>query len=144
MGSQQSTAEGQNPLLCPAGHAALDAAQGSFSYEHTVLVKLLIQQHPKALLSTALNPFSIQPVFVVRVALTQVQDLVLSPVEIDEVFTGPPLKPVQIPLDGSFPSCMSMALHGLMSPADLLREPSVPLCMFLAKMLHSVALSTDP
>ncbi|NWZ64072.1 F120B protein, partial [Acrocephalus arundinaceus] len=94
VGSHQSRVDRENPLPCPAGHAALDAAQGSAGYECTLLVKLLIEQHPKALLSNALNPFSIQPVFVVRVAPTQVQDLVLGPVEIDEVCTGPPLKPI--------------------------------------------------
>ncbi|NXM63002.1 F120B protein, partial [Illadopsis cleaveri] len=133
----QSRVDRENPLSCAAGHPALDAAQGSVCYEHTLLVKLLIQQHPKALLSTAVNPFSIQPVFVVRIAPTPVQDLVLGPVEIDEVCTGPPLKLVQIPLDGSFLSCMSMALHSLVSPTDLLREPSAWLSMFLEEMLHS-------
>ncbi|NXP85495.1 F120B protein, partial [Passerina amoena] len=68
-------------------------------------VKLLTQQHPKALLRAALNPFPIQPVYVVRTAPTQLPDLVLSPVEIGEFCTGPP---VQIPLDGSFPFCMWM------------------------------------
>ncbi|NXX26818.1 F120B protein, partial [Nicator chloris] len=76
--------------------------------------------------------------------LLQVQDLVLGPVEIYEVCTGPPLKPVQIPLDGSLPSSMSMAPHSLGSPADLLREHSVPLSVFLAEMLNSAGPSTDP
>ncbi|NXK60099.1 F120B protein, partial [Sylvietta virens] len=90
-------------------------SQGSAGSEHTLLVMLLIQQHPKAFLA----PLSIHSpsslVFVVRVAPTQAQDLVLGPVEIDEVCTGPPLKPVQIPLSGSFPSCMSMAQPGVTS-----------------------------
>ncbi|NWW64128.1 F120B protein, partial [Ifrita kowaldi] len=94
--------------------------------------------------TSALNPFSIQPVFVHRIAPTQVQDLVLGPVEIDEVCTGPPLKPVQIPLDGSLPSCMSMAPHRLVSPADLLREHSIPLSVtkvFLAgkPLIHCIS-----
>ncbi|NXT99734.1 F120B protein, partial [Buphagus erythrorhynchus] len=83
------------------------------------------------------NPFSIQPVFVVRIALTQVQDLVLGPVEIDEVCTGPPLKPVQIPLDGSFPSCMSTAPRSLVSPADLPRQHSIPLSVAKIKQCWS-------
>ncbi|NXH84260.1 F120B protein, partial [Edolisoma coerulescens] len=120
VGSHQSRVDRENPLPLPAGHAALDAAQGAVGFlgcERTLLaqVKLLIQQHPKALLRAALNPFSTQPVFVLRIALTQVRDLVLGPVEIDEVCTGPPLKPVPIPLDGSLPSCMMMAQHSLLA-----------------------------
>uniref|UniRef100_A0A8C5X9E2 Constitutive coactivator of peroxisome proliferator-activated receptor gamma n=1 Tax=Malurus cyaneus samueli TaxID=2593467 RepID=A0A8C5X9E2_9PASS len=38
-------------------------------------------------LKTAFNPFSIQPIFVLGIAPTQVQDLVLGPVKIDEVCT---------------------------------------------------------
>ncbi|NWY31223.1 F120B protein, partial [Pheucticus melanocephalus] len=111
----QSRADRENPVPCPAGHAALDAAQGSAGFlgcEHTLLVKLLTQQHPKTLLRAALNPFPIQPVYVVRIAPTQLPHLILSPVEIGEVCTGPP---VQIPLDGSFPSCMWMAPHSLLA-----------------------------
>jgi len=32
VGSQQSGAEGQNPLLCPAGHTAGDAAQSTVAF----------------------------------------------------------------------------------------------------------------
>ncbi|NXW38884.1 F16P1 bisphosphatase, partial [Phaetusa simplex] len=45
-------------------------------------------------------PFSAQPVFVPGLAMTHVQDLALGLVELHEVLTGPPLKPVQVPLDG--------------------------------------------
>ncbi|NWY38380.1 F120B protein, partial [Sylvia atricapilla] len=90
VGSHQSGVDRENPLPCPAGHTAFDAARGLVGFERTLLVKLLIQQHPKALLSAVLNPFSIQPVFVVKVALTQVQNLV----EIDDICPGPPLKPI--------------------------------------------------
>ncbi|KAK4831337.1 hypothetical protein QYF61_017468 [Mycteria americana] len=48
----------------------------------------------------ALNPFSAQPVFVLGIAPTHVQDLALGPVELHEVRTGPPLKPVRVPLEG--------------------------------------------
>ncbi|PKU30563.1 hypothetical protein llap_19132 [Limosa lapponica baueri] len=51
-------------------------------------------------LRAVLNPFSTQPVFVLGIALTQMQDLALGLVELQEVCTGPPLKPVQVPLDG--------------------------------------------
>ncbi|KAK4821719.1 LOW QUALITY PROTEIN: hypothetical protein QYF61_000262 [Mycteria americana] len=48
---------------------------------------------PKA----ALNPFSAQPVFVLGIALTHVQDLALGLVDLHEVCMGPPLL---VPLDG--------------------------------------------
>ncbi|NXO11734.1 F120B protein, partial [Oriolus oriolus] len=118
--SHQSRVDRENPLPHPAGHAALDAAQGAVGFlgsECTLpaQVKLLIQQHPKALLRAAVNPFSIQPMFVLRTAPTQVRDLVLGPVEIDVVCAGPPLKPVQISPNGSLPSCMLMAPHSLLA-----------------------------
>ncbi|NWI78080.1 F120B protein, partial [Dryoscopus gambensis] len=52
----------ENLFPHPVGHAALDAAQGAVGFlvcEHTLPapVELLIQQHPKALLRAALNPF---------------------------------------------------------------------------------------
>uniref|UniRef100_A0A8C5UB45 Constitutive coactivator of peroxisome proliferator-activated receptor gamma n=1 Tax=Malurus cyaneus samueli TaxID=2593467 RepID=A0A8C5UB45_9PASS len=86
--SPEQSRQGESPPM-PAGHAALDAAQSAAGLERTLLaqVKLLIQQHPKALLRTAFNPFSIQPIFVLGIAPTQVQDLVLGPVKIDEVCT---------------------------------------------------------
>ncbi|PKU44393.1 hypothetical protein llap_5336 [Limosa lapponica baueri] len=63
--------------------------------------ELLIHQHPQVLwLRAALNAFSAQPVFVFRIAATQVQDLVLSLVELHEVSMGPSLKPVKFPLGG--------------------------------------------
>jgi len=37
---------------------------------------------------------------VLEIPLTQVQDLALGFVELHVVGTGPPLKPVQVPLDG--------------------------------------------
>ncbi|KAK4818497.1 hypothetical protein QYF61_014227 [Mycteria americana] len=64
-------------------------------------VELLINQHPQVLLlRAALNPFSAQPVFVLGIAATHVQDLALGLVELHEVHMGPPLKPVKVPLDG--------------------------------------------
>jgi len=44
-GSHQSGAEGQNPLLQPAGHAARDAAQGTVGFP-AGHVQLLIPQYP--------------------------------------------------------------------------------------------------
>jgi len=64
-------------------------------------VELLVNQQPQVLfLRAALNPFSAQPVFGLGIALTHVQDLALSLVELHEVRIGPPLNPVQVPLDG--------------------------------------------
>ena len=54
------------------------------------------QPKPQVILfRAALNPFSIQPVLVLGIALVQTQDL-----EPHEVHTGPALKPVKVPLDG--------------------------------------------
>ncbi|PKU40461.1 hypothetical protein llap_9237 [Limosa lapponica baueri] len=95
-GSHESGADGQNHLPQPAGHDSCDAAQGTggfLGYQCTLL-------HPQVLLlRAALNPFSAQPVFVLGIAPTQVQDLARGLVELYEVHTGPPLKPVQDLLD---------------------------------------------
>ncbi|KAK4832517.1 hypothetical protein QYF61_023582, partial [Mycteria americana] len=48
----------------------------------------------------ALNPFIPQPVLILGIAWTQVQDLALDLVEPHEVHMGPLLKLVQVPLDG--------------------------------------------
>ena len=50
------------------------------------------------LLRAALKPFSAQPVSMLGTAQTQVQDFALGLV-LHEVGKGPPLKPVQVPLD---------------------------------------------
>ena len=64
-------------------------------------VQLFTHQHPQVLLGrVALNPFILQPVLIVGVALTQVQDLALGLVEPHEVHVGPLLEFVQVPLDG--------------------------------------------
>jgi len=83
-GCYQSGAEGQNPLPRPAGHTAGDAAQdmvGLLGCEHTLSahVQLFIYQYPQALPSrAALSPCIPQPVLILGVALTQVQDPALS------------------------------------------------------------------
>ena len=105
MGSHQSGVEGQNPLPRPAGYAAFDAAQdtaGFLGCECTLPghVELLVNQHTQALLRAALNPFSAQPVFMLGIASTHVQVLVLGLVELHEVCKGPPLKPAKVPLGG--------------------------------------------
>jgi len=82
--SLKSPAEGQNPLLCPAGHTSLDAAQdtaGLLGCERTLVdhVQLFIHQYPQVLLGrAALHPFIPQPVWIAGAALTQLQDLALG------------------------------------------------------------------
>ncbi|KAK4829379.1 hypothetical protein QYF61_003719, partial [Mycteria americana] len=106
VGSHQSRVEGQNHLPQPAGLASFDAAQDTVDFlgcKRTLLghVELLINQRPQVfLLRAALNPFTAQPVFVLGIAPTHVQDLALGLAELHEVHTGPPLKPVKVPLDG--------------------------------------------
>ncbi|PKU42935.1 hypothetical protein llap_6755 [Limosa lapponica baueri] len=63
-------------------------------------VELLINQHPKVLLLRVyLNPFILQPVLILRVALTHFQDLAFGLVVPHAVCTGPLLQLVQVPLD---------------------------------------------
>jgi len=97
VGSHQSRVEGQNPLPRPAGHAAFDAAQdavGLMGCLQTMVahVQLFIHQYPQVLLGkAALNPIIPQPVLILGVALTQVQDFALGIVEPHEIHMGPPL-----------------------------------------------------
>ncbi|GAB0196099.1 cAMP-dependent protein kinase inhibitor alpha [Grus japonensis] len=106
VGSHQSRVEGQDHLPRPAGHTSFDAAQDTVAFlgcKRTLPahVELLINQYPQVpLLKAALNPFSAQPVVVLGIALTHVQDLALGLVELHEVHMGPLLQPVKVPLDG--------------------------------------------
>ena len=71
--------------------------------EHTFPghVDFLINQQPQVLLlRAALNPFSTQPVSVLGIVLTHLQDLAFGLVGLYEVCTGPPLEPVKVPLHG--------------------------------------------
>ena len=87
-------AKGQNPLPCPAGHAAVDATQGTGGFlgcQRTLPahVELLIHQYPQVLLlRAALEPLSAQPVLVFGITLTHVQDLALGLVELHAVHAG--------------------------------------------------------
>ena len=64
-------------------------------------MELLINHHPQELLGrAALNTFSAQPGFVLGTALTYVQDITPGLLEHHDIHTGPPLKPVKVPLDG--------------------------------------------
>ncbi|KAK4831203.1 hypothetical protein QYF61_016040 [Mycteria americana] len=76
---------------------------GFLGCEITLLahVQLFIHQCPQVLLGrAALNPIIPQPVLILGVALTQVQDPALGLVEHHEVHMGPLLQLVQVPLDG--------------------------------------------
>jgi len=79
VGSDESGVKGQNPLPCPAVHAALDAAQDTGGFlgcrrASLARVELLVHQHPQVLLlRAALEPLSVQPVLVFGIALTHVQ-----------------------------------------------------------------------
>ena len=106
VGSHQSGVEGQNHFPRPAGHASFDAARvmaGFLGCEHILSahVQFFIHQYPQVLLCrAALNPFITQPVLMLGVALTMVQDLALSLVELREIYTGPLLEPFKVLLDG--------------------------------------------
>ncbi|KAK4821667.1 hypothetical protein QYF61_027135 [Mycteria americana] len=66
-----------------------------------LMSSFFIHQYPQVFLGrAALNPLIPQPVLIPGVALTQVQDLALGPVEPHEVHMGPLLQLVQVPLDG--------------------------------------------
>lgn len=65
---------------------------------------LLFCQHSQVILSATLNPFSILPILMMVIFLTQVQDSVLGLLERYEVCTGPSLKPVLTPQQSSVSS----------------------------------------
>ncbi|KAK4823197.1 hypothetical protein QYF61_027206 [Mycteria americana] len=90
-------------LRTPELDAALQDTVGFLGCECTLSahVQFFIHQYPQVLLGrAALNPFIPQPVLILGVAPTQVQDPALGLVEPHEVHTGPLLELVQVPLDG--------------------------------------------
>jgi len=149
MRSHQSRAEQQNHLPRPAGHVAFDAAQdkvGFLGCECTLVahVQLFIHQYPQVLLSrVGLDPFIPQPVLIVGVVLTQVQDLALGLVEPHEVHTGPLLKLVQVPLDG-IPSFWCVNCTTQLGVICKLAEGALDLTKSLMKVLYSTSPTTDP
>ncbi|KAK4826362.1 hypothetical protein QYF61_007956, partial [Mycteria americana] len=136
VGSHQSRVEGQNHLPRPAGHASFPAAQDTVGFlgcKRTLLahVQLVTHQYPQVLLHRAsLNPFIPQPVLIPGVALTQVQDPVVGPVEPHEVHMGPLLKLVQVPLDGILSLRHVNSSLSLVSSANVLRIHSIPLSIY--------------
>lgn len=101
---KRTTLAGKNHLPQTVGCAYFDAAQdmvGSLGCKHILLahVELLINQRLQVLpLWAALNPLTMQPVFVLEITPPQVQDLGL--VEFHEVHKGPPLQPIKVYQDG--------------------------------------------
>jgi len=149
MGSHQRGVEGQNPLPHPAGHAFLDAAQdmvGLLGCERTLVahVKLLIHQYPQVLLSrAALNPLIPQPVLIAGVAPPQMQDIALHLVEPHEVYKGPFLKLIQVPLDG-IPSFWHVNCTTQLCVVCKLAEGALNLAKSLIKIFNSTSPSADP
>ena len=95
----EGTSEGHlDHLPQPTNHGFFDAALDTVGFlgcEDTLQahVQLFIHQYPQVSFGrSALNPFIPQLVLVVRVALTQVQDLAFGFVEPHEIHLGPLLK----------------------------------------------------
>ncbi|CAM9935932.1 unnamed protein product, partial [Bubo scandiacus] len=100
----------QDSIKCFAQVQVDDISCSSLIHQHFFHPLIPTSPSPRA----ALNPLITQPVFVLGIALTHVQDLAVGLLELHEVCTGPPLKPVQVPLDGtSLPSSVSTAPHSL-------------------------------
>jgi len=149
-GSRQSGAEGQNPLPHPAAHAAGDAAQGPVGLlgcQCGLLghVQLFIHQYSQVLLlRAALHPFSTQPVFVVEIGPTQMQDLSLGLFELHEVHMAHISSLSRSLCMASLPSNVLTAPHSLVSSTNLLRVHSIPLSMSLTKILNDASPNIDP
>ncbi|NXF21416.1 TMTC4 protein, partial [Rhodinocichla rosea] len=89
-----------------------DASQNMVGFLHckcTLLghVQLLITEHPQVLLRAALMPLSVQPIFVIGIALTQVPDLALG---FHEVCISPPILS-RSPWMASLPSTAQLGVH---------------------------------
>lgn len=101
---EQSGEAESSPLTCC--HPPLDAAQdtiGLLGCRRTLLahVQSFTHQYPQVLFRRGtLNPFIPQPVLISGAAPTQVQGPALGLVKPHDVHVGPPLKLVQVPLDG--------------------------------------------
>ena len=104
-------------------------------------VELLI--NPVVFLRVALNRFIPQPLFVLGIAPTHVQVLALGYVG----RTGPPFKPVKVPLDG-IPSFQCVDRTTQLGVVGRLAEgalhPTVCAVHVTNEMLNSASPSTDP
>jgi len=91
----------------------------------------------------ALNTLIPQPVLISGVALAQVQDPALGPVEPHEIHTGPLLELVQVPLDGS-PSLRHVDYTTQLGVICELDEGALDPTTSLMKILTSTGPKTDP
>ena len=80
---------------------------------------------------------------VLGIALTQIQDLALGLVELQEVHMGPPIKPVKVPLDG-MPSLKRVNCTTELGVICKLAEGALNPSLSLMKILNSTGSSTDP
>ena len=141
MRSHQSGVEGQNHL---PQHAHQDT-NGILGCERTLQahVQLSIHQYPQVLLRAAFNLFIPHSLLIMWTAPTEVWELVLGLAKLCEVHVGPPLKPVQVPLDGiPFLQCVhcTTQLGVVCKPAEGALDPS----MSLIKILNSTRPNMGP
>lgn len=71
----------------------------------------------------------LQTAWILRIVLTQMQDLALGLVELLEVHMGSLLKPIKVPLDGIRFLKYQLASIKLVLSANMLRAHSIPLSM---------------
>ncbi|PKU38715.1 hypothetical protein llap_10980 [Limosa lapponica baueri] len=95
-----------------------------------------VVRHCNSLPREVVESPSLEPVLMLEVDWTQMQDLALGHVELHEVHMGPLLKIFLVPLDGIPPPGVLTAPLSLVSPADLLRVLLIPLSMSLMKILN--------
>ncbi|KAK4831314.1 hypothetical protein QYF61_016803, partial [Mycteria americana] len=88
------------PELDAALQGGLTRAEQRGRIPSLALLATLLWMQPRIRLAFWAVSAHCQPVFVLGIALTHVQDLALGLVELPEVCMGPPLKPVKVPLDG--------------------------------------------
>ncbi|KAK4823957.1 hypothetical protein QYF61_008343 [Mycteria americana] len=100
----QCRVQGHNHSPSPAGHAIFDTSQdaiGFLGHLGTLLahIQVAVNQHPQVLLcQAAFQPLFPKPVALHGVAVAQVQDLAFGLVEPHTIDLGPPIQPVQVPL----------------------------------------------
>ncbi|KAK4821927.1 hypothetical protein QYF61_004930 [Mycteria americana] len=119
VGPHQCRVQGHDHCPSPAGHTIPDTSQdaiGFLGHLGTLLahVQPAVNQHPQVLLcQAAFQPLFPKPVVLHGVAVAQVQDLALGPVEPHRIGLGPSIQPVQVPLQ-SLPT-----LEQINTPAQL-------------------------
>jgi len=119
---------------------------GLLGCEHTLVahVQLFIHQYHQVLPGrAAFKHFIPQPVLILGIAPTQVQDLASGLVAPQEIHTGPLLKLVQVPLDG-IPSFWCVNCTTQLAVICKLAEGALDLTKSLMKILNSTGPSTDP